>query len=150
MIKYLLINKRQSFITMLNLSIFFLTNIIIIECSRSITRQQEKIQQEISVQQAYHLIRENKNNENFIIIDVRTPREFSSGHVKNALNLNISSDNFKAKLEKLDKNKTYLFYCRIGVRSRRALYMAKEMGFNRIYNMLGGMLDWKKVNHPTE
>ncbi|GAG42700.1 unnamed protein product, partial [marine sediment metagenome] len=64
---------------------------------------------------------ENKDNPNFVILDVRTPEEFLSEYIENSVNLDYYSDTFRNNLDKLDKNKMHLIYCRSGRRSENAL-----------------------------
>jgi len=100
--------------------------------------------------QADHLIKANKDNANFVILDVRTPSEYVQGYIKNAVNLDYNSPDFKALVNSLDKNKTYLVYCRTGVRSAAASQMMSELGFKDIYNMNGGITDWQAAGLPIE
>ena len=78
-----------------------------------------------------------------IVIDVRTPKEFSEGHIKGAKNIDIKADDFHAQITKLDKSKTYLIHCRSGVRSAKALHFFKKLGFTNLYHMHDGFLKWK-------
>lgn len=77
------------------------------------------------------------------IIDVRTPAEYRSGHLKNAQNINIQSSDFKAKMEYFDKEKPIYIYCRSGARSANAGKILEEMGFTEIYDLKGGILSWE-------
>jgi len=110
---------------------------------------QAQIIEDITPQEAFTLIQNNKNNPDFVIIDVRTPEEFADGHIENAINLDYNSETFRDELNKLDKNKTYLIYCRSGSRSGSALNIMKELNFREVYNMLGGIIDWKAAGLPT-
>ena len=103
---------------------------------------------DISVKEVYDLIAKNKDNQSFIIIDVRTPEEFANEHIENALNLDYYSEKFRDELNKLDKEKTYLIYCRSGNRSGKALSIMKELAFREVYNMLGGVIQWKAEGYP--
>lgn len=103
---------------------------------------------DISVKEVYDLIAKNKDNQSFIIIDVRTPEEFANEHIENALNLDYYSEKFRDELNKLDKEKTYLIYCRSGNRSGKALSIMKELAFREVYNMLGGIIQWKAEGYP--
>lgn len=103
---------------------------------------------DISVKEVYDLIGKNKDNQGFIIIDVRTPQEFANEHIENALNLDYYSEKFRDELNKLDKEKTYLIYCRSGNRSGKALSIMKELAFREVYNMLGGVIQWKAEGYP--
>ncbi|HTO35027.1 MAG TPA: rhodanese-like domain-containing protein [Flavobacterium sp.] len=77
------------------------------------------------------------------IIDVRTPGEYQSGHIKNAQNINVQSGDFKAKMENFDREKPIYIYCRSGSRSANAGRILEEMGFKEIYDLKGGILSWK-------
>jgi len=103
---------------------------------------------DISVKEVYDLIGKNKDNQSFIIIDVRTPKEFADERIENAVNIDYYSKEFQNELNKLDKEKTYLIYCLSGNRSGRALAIMKELGFREVYNMLGGIIQWKAERYP--
>ncbi len=98
--------------------------------------------QTISPKQAQQLIQKEKDNSNFAIIDIRTPTEFESGHIENASLIDYYSKNFLKKMQKLDKNKIYLIYCRSSNRSTKALSLIKDMGFKSLYNMGKGINGW--------
>jgi len=110
---------------------------------------QIQITENITPEEAYILIQENKDNPNFVILDVRTPEEFLGEYIENPINLDYYSDTFRDDLDKLDKNKTYLIYCRSGRRSENALNIMKELDFKEVYNMLGGITKWKSEGLPT-
>jgi len=84
----------------------------------------------------------------FVIMDVRTPEEYAKGHLEKAINLDYRSKTFKDDLNKLDKNKVYLIYCRSGGRSAKVLDIMKELGFTEAYNVLGGITQWEAEGLP--
>jgi len=86
------------------------------------------------------------------IIDVRTPQEFASGHLDNAVNIDWLGDNFLANAEKLDKTKPVFVYCKTSNRSPQAAKKLEELGFTTIYNMQGGLLKWdaEGFSKPTD
>lgn len=86
------------------------------------------------------------------IIDVRTPQEFASGHLDNAVNIDWLGDNFVANVEKLDKTKPVFVYCKTSNRSPQAAKKLEELGFTTIYNMQGGLLKWdaEGFSKPTD
>jgi len=77
-----------------------------------------------------------------IFLDVRTPKEIANGKIEGALELDYKSSNFKEELNKLDKSKQYVVYCRSGGRSSSTLDLMKKNGFSKSYNMLGGYTAW--------
>jgi rhodanese-related sulfurtransferase len=77
-----------------------------------------------------------------IILDVRTPAEFAEGAIKGAINIDVNASNFKEKVSTLDKEKSYLIYCRSGMRSVKACNLMAENGFNKMFNLLGGYQAW--------
>lgn len=84
-----------------------------------------------------------------IYLDVRTPQEWSKGHIAKALHMDIFSDDFEAQLKKLDKNKTYYVYCAVGGRSSEATAVMAKLGFKHIYNMQGGFKAWEREGLPS-
>lgn len=84
---------------------------------------------------------------NTIILDVRTPEEYKSGHIPNSVLIDYSAPDFKTKLDKLDKSKTYLVYCAAGGRSARAANQMVGGSFKSVYNLTGGFSQW---NGPKE
>lgn len=83
------------------------------------------------------------------LIDVRTPEEFSEGHIENAKNINIMGDDFDAQVAALDKTKPVLVYCKSGGRSAKASARLKELGFTTITDLEGGITNWNSENKPT-
>lgn len=82
------------------------------------------------------------------LIDVRTPGEYSEGHLANSVNIDYNGANFEAALDKLDKNKPTFIYCLSGGRSGSALQAFARKGFKLVYNMEGGIMQWKARNYP--
>lgn len=93
--------------------------------------------QEISSQNAIDLI---KNNPDLLIVDVRTSGEFETGHIEGALNIDVGLPNFKEEIDRLDKNKKYLVYCRSGNRSKFAGRIMESLGFKEVYDLDGGIV----------
>jgi len=108
-----------------------------------------QIIEDITPQEASALIQDNRDNPDFVIIDVRTPEEFAEEHIEDAINLDYYSETFQDELDTLDRDKTYLIYCRSGVRSRNALDIMAELDFGEAYNMTGGIIQWVEEELPT-
>jgi len=120
-------------------------------CAEIATPEQEapsQIIENITPQEAFTLIQNNENNPDFVIIDVRTPKEFAEERIENAINVDFYSETFTDELNNLDKNKPYLIYCRSGRRSRNALDIMEELNFREAYNMSGGIIEWKAEGLP--
>ena len=80
--------------------------------------------------------------EGVVILDVRTPEEFSEGYIEGAHNIDFYREDFKTEIDSLDKEFTYAVYCRSGKRSGQAVKILHEAGFHTVYNLEGGVIDW--------
>ena len=101
----------------------------------------------VIAEEVYVLIKDNENNAEFIILDVRTQQEYESGHLENACNIDYFSSSFQNSLDALDKDKTYLIYCRTGKRSLGAVQIMNTMDFRKVYNMVNGIEAWVMKNY---
>ena len=102
----------------------------------------EQIIGNITTEEAHDMIYAEPSNPNLVVLDVRTPAEYATGHIVNAANLDYYSPTFTEDLNNLDKTATYIVHCRSGVRSAWALDIMEGLGFREAYNMLGGILQW--------
>jgi len=84
-----------------------------------------------------------------VVLDVRTPAEFNSGHIPNAINIDIYSDYFRADISALDKSKSYAVYCRSGKRSVDASSEMDLTGFKSTFNLTGGIIEWVDSGRTT-
>ena len=105
--------------------------------------------EDISVEECYTLIQENKDNPDFVILDVRTPSEYASGYIENAINLDYYEDDFEITLDTYDKNKTYLIYCRTANRTASVMNIMQRLEFTEVYNMRGGINAWTSAGYPV-
>lgn len=80
---------------------------------------------------------------NSVLVDVRTPSEFLSGHIDKAINIDFENQTFLSEIKKLDVNKTYFVYCRSGNRSGQAISLMKANGIKNIYELQGGIVSNK-------
>ena len=80
-------------------------------------------------------------SEDTVIIDVRTPAEFASGHLEGALNIDVQSPDFAAQIMELDPSGEYFVYCRSGNRSGQAIAQMTQMGFDGNNLTNGGSVD---------
>ena len=119
-------------------------------CSVSAETQiQDQAIENVVVGEAVTLIEDNQQNPNFVILDVRTPEEFTAGHIEGAINIDFYNEAFKDHLNSLDKGKKYLIYCRTARRTGEALKIMDDLGFVEVYNMLGGIVQWEAEGLPT-
>lgn len=81
-------------------------------------------------------------DENTVLLDVRRPEEIAAGKIDGALEINVLADDFQQKIEELDKDKTYLVYCKSGIRSNRACKAMEKVGFKDLYSLEGGFRAW--------
>jgi thioredoxin 1 len=88
--------------------------------------------------------------EDAILLDVRTPQEYSRGHIQGSTSINISDPEFASKISLLQKDKTILIYCMSGGRSSAAANYMVKMGFPKIYNLQQGIMDWSQQGYALE
>lgn len=78
------------------------------------------------------------------ILDVRTPEEFEEGYIPTAQNIDIRmGQGFLDAIQELDTSVPYYVYCRSGARSGQACQLMDQLGFEKVYNLEGGILDWE-------
>ena len=82
------------------------------------------------------------------ILDIRPHEDFKKEHIPGAVNLDYDGHQFQSKVEKLDKDKNYLIYCKSGVRGGYFMDKMRESGFKGAYNILGGFVAWKISKLP--
>lgn len=90
----------------------------------------------------------NGAEQNVILLDVRTPEEYATGHLKGAVLYDYHGDDFERKLSQLPKEDTIVIYCATGYRSIRAARLLKKMG-HTVIHMDGGIEVWKKHGYPV-
>ena len=86
---------------------------------------------------------------NPVILDVRTPDEFNGGTIENAINADITSYDFTNVVQSLDKSQPVMVFCLSGGRSKDAAKALRNMGFNSVYELKGGILKWNAENLPV-
>lgn len=99
--------------------------------------------------EAARILERHAGEPDFVLLDVRTPGEYASGHIEGALLLDFTAKSFREELGRLDRDDTYLVYCRTANRSREAVNIMREMGFRNVYHMTGGMVQWTGEGRPT-
>lgn len=76
-----------------------------------------------------------------ILVDVRTPAEYESGHIPGAKNIDVKNENFDREIGKLDPNRPVAVYCRTGVRSTVAAGKLTQKGF-KVFELEKGIHSW--------
>lgn len=97
----------------------------------------------ISPAESYEII---TNNEDYIILDVRTQEEYNEGHLAKALLIPV--DELEGRIDELDQNNPIIVYCRSGGRSNRAANILIKNGFAKVYDM-GGIMSWQEEGFPV-
>jgi len=110
----------------------------------------QPIFQQLSAQEAIALIAARANDPMFVILDVRTPGEFATEHILNAVNIDFNAPHFDAQLDSLDKSKAYLVYCGSGMRSGLAVGMMLDRDFVEVYELSGGLSSLKQASGGTQ
>lgn len=79
-----------------------------------------------------------------ITMDVRTPKEIGEGYIPGtSVFIDINNEPFEERIQKLDRAKTYLVYCRSGARSAKACRIMEANGFTgTLYNLAHGIIGW--------
>jgi rhodanese-related sulfurtransferase len=109
-------------------------------CTCSLNAQQStKGRADLTVSQFKEYLAKNPTT---ILLDVRTPEEFTAGHLKNAINIPVNDADFDAKVLNFDKTKTVMVYCRSGHRSVIASGKLLTLGFVSILNLEKGINSW--------
>jgi len=89
-------------------------------------------------------------NKQIVILDVRTPQEFASGHLKDAINIDIYKEDFYSRIDKLNKKTSYMIYCRTHNRSGVTVKYMNQKGFETVYQMMDGFPGWTANNFEYE
>ncbi len=84
-----------------------------------------------------------ENDEEAVILDVRTDAEFEEGYIPGAKQLDIQNGaEFLKRAKQLDPNKHYYIYCRSGGRSGQACMLLNSIGIKNAYNLMGGIMEY--------
>ena len=91
-----------------------------------------------------------ESNKDFIVIDIRAEDDFDREHVKRSININYQDPNFISLIDKLDKKKSYLVYCKSGFRCSKTLELMGTLEFEKAYGLEGGIDSWKDSRLKVE
>ena len=91
----------------------------------------------------YNEFKKQVENTNVQLIDVRTPDEYIMGHIEGAINVDFKNDEvFDSFFNDLNKSDTIYLYCRSGNRSKKSADKLINLGFQKIYDLNGGFIEW--------
>jgi len=116
------------------LSLVCITTLLFTSCKGQTNKSNETIEPKVFAEKI--------TNNDIYLIDVRTPQEYASQHIGNAVNIDINSSTFESQISSLDKNKPVYVYCLSGGRSARAAQKMNDLGFTEVYNLSGGITKW--------
>lgn len=142
--------NKQNLIYFSSLIIMFLVVFLIFTGKR---KESQSGFENVSVQEAKEMV----ENGDVFVLDVRTPAEFNSSHIKgatlipvsNAFGSSLSSDRLlEARIVEIPKKKI-LVYCRTGRRSDTASTMLVNAGYSQVYNLAGGITSWIDAGYPV-
>lgn len=124
--------------------IIIILTLIIIGVACIMNRKERNIENEVIIKHISmnDIVQIMEENENYIILDVRTQAEYNQGHIPNAICIpnETIDENVVNKLP--DKNQMILVYCRSGNRSKQAAEKLKKLGYTNLIEF-GGIIDWK-------
>ena len=87
--------------------------------------------------------------EDIILIDVRTPEEYAEGHLEGAKNIDFHDPKFPEQIRQLDPTQKYMLYCAVGGRSGKSQEIMEEMGFKEVYNVIEGFKELRELGIPV-
>jgi rhodanese-related sulfurtransferase len=127
-------------------SIAVLITILICSFSQAQIKTPGQILEQISSKITWNNVEELKNKmdseHQFILIDVRTEKEYLTGHIENAIWLPRGFLEFKIQKLISDPETEIIVYCKRGSRSALSAYTLMEMGYNNVLNLKGGFEEW--------
>ena len=119
----------------------FISTVVLISCGQ----KSSQIVEDLSAPIFQNFIKENHG----LILDVRTPQEFYSGHLVDATNIDFYAEDFKNRLQLLRKDIPIYVYCKSGGRSSSAASIMEGLGFAKVYNLIGGITSWNSHSYFT-
>ena len=85
-----------------------------------------------------------------VLLDIRTAQEVAVGRIAGSTNIDFYADDFAAQIAELDRDTTYVVYCRSGNRSGQAMSVFDELGFTEVYDVDGGIVAWAEAGFGIE
>jgi len=88
------------------------------------------------------------NREDAVVLDIRSDKDFQSGHILNAMHVPMGLLDSKINSLEKYKEKSVIVSCRSGQTSFNACQLLAKNGFTKLYNLKGGMMAWENANLP--
>lgn len=83
-----------------------------------------------------------------VLLDARSPREYEVSHIKNAQFVDYDHFNLN-DVQDIPKDQPIVVYCSVGVRSEKTGEKLLKAGYEHVYNLYGGIFEWKNEDHPV-
>ena len=99
----------------------------------------------------YISVSELKKEQNTILLDAREPKEFKVSHLKNATCVGYDNFDLEETIKNLpsDKSTKIVVYCSLGIRSEDVAEQLKKAGYTNVYNLYGGIFEWKNNDNKV-
>lgn len=86
--------------------------------------------------------------DDLVVLDIRTPEEYSAGTIEGAVNIDFYAADFSDRIAALDRDATYVLFCRTGNRSAGAAQLMRDLDFGEVYEIDGGIVAWSQAGEP--
>lgn len=136
----------QRWIFRRGLQVLLIVLAVITACTSTATMQPDR---ELSPHQFKSMLDRHRGDADVVLLDIRTPAEFRNGHIHGARLVDYYDRNFVTTLKSLDRQKTYLVYCRSGNRSGKSLKLFDQLGFQHVYHLKSGWVGWTREKYPV-
>jgi len=103
----------------------------------------------ISPEEAVLVLHAMSDQPDFVLLDIRMAPEVATGHIPGTDALDYYSPSFHDNLAELDQDVTYLIYCRTGRRTAQTRAEMMDLGFERVFELAGGIRAWESLGYPV-
>jgi thioredoxin 1 len=138
-------NRHRTFFIKRLLPVIFLAAGIS-SCGQTAGEQFQATVHHLSAEAFRDLVRDSTG----ILLDVRTQQEYNNGHLRGSGQMNYYDRDFGNRLLMLSRDEAIFLYCNTGFRSGRAAQFLVQNGYQRVYNMHRGIMEWNYHNLPVE
>jgi rhodanese-related sulfurtransferase len=98
----------------------------------------------VDAQQATLMI----NREDALVLDVRDAHDYGNGHIVNAKNIPLAQVESRLRDLEKHKKKPLIVHCNTGSAAARAVALLRQHGFEKVYNLSGGVAAWRQAGLP--